>query len=95
MALSSAESRLHSALSDYLKLVSSGRAGSAETAATESLRSIFLTLDSLSSELSSQVDPRLAHFLESKSYRKAFDYLSTLASSGLANPTALRHFCSK
>ena len=74
MALSSAESRLHSALSDYLKLVSSGRAGSAEPAATESLRSIFLTLDSLSSEPSSQVDPRLAHFLESKSYRKAFEY---------------------
>jgi len=95
MALSSAESRLHSALSDYLKLVSSGRAGSAEPAATESLRSIFLTLDSLSSELSSQVDPRLAHFLESKSYRKAFEYLSALASSGLAKATASRQACSQ
>ena len=95
MALSPAESRLHSALSDYLKLVSSGRAGSAEPAAAESLRSIFLTLDSLSSELAPQLDPRLRHFLESKSYRKAYDYLSALSSAGLANSPASRQACSQ
>ena len=62
---------------------------------TDKLKNSMATLDSLSSELAPQVDPRLAHFLESKSYRKAFDYLSTLASSGLAKPNALRQFGSK
>ena len=95
MPLSPAESRLYSALSDYLKLVSSGRAGSAEPAAAENLRSIFVSLDSLSSELAPQLDPRHSHFLESKSYRKAYDYLSALASSGLVNPPASRQSCFK
>ena len=52
-------------------------------------------LDTLESELSPQLDPRLSHFLESKSYRKAHDYLSALASSGLVNPAASRQSCSK
>ena len=95
MPLSPAESRLYSTLCDYLKLVSSGRAGSAEPAAAETLRSIFVSLDSLTSELSPQLDPRLAHFLESKSYRKAHDHLSALASSGLANSPTSRQACSK
>jgi len=47
-------------------------------------------LETLASELSSQLDPRVRHFLESKSYRKAHDYLSALSSAGLANPPASR-----
>ena len=65
-----------------------------QTAWTENLKTIMATLESLESELSSQLDPRLRHFLESKSYRKAHDYLSALSSSGLANPPARRQTCS-
>ena len=95
MSLSPAESRLHAALSDYLETVTQGKAGSPHPAWTEKLKTSSQSLDSLSSELSPQLDPRLSHFLESKSYRKAYDYLSALASSGLANPPASRQSCSK
>jgi hypothetical protein len=53
------------------------------------------TLDTLESELSSQLDPRLRHFLESKSYRKAHEHLSALSSAGLANPPTTRQACSQ
>ena len=92
MTLSPAESRLHSALSEYLRLVGTGRAGSAEPAATQALRSIFTTLETLESELAPHLDPRLRHFMESKSYRKAHDYLVT-RSSELANPAESRQNC--
>jgi hypothetical protein len=95
MPLTPVESRLSTALSAYLEAVSQGRAGSSHPAWTDKLKSVSQSLDSLCSELSSQVDPRLAHFLESKSYRKAYEYLSALASSGLANPAAPRQSCSK
>ena len=95
MPLAPAESRLHTALSDYFETISQGRAGSPDPAWTERLKSVSQNLDSLSSELSSRVDPRLAHFLESKSYRKAFEHLSALASSGLANPSVPRQSCSR
>jgi hypothetical protein len=52
-------------------------------------------LDTLESELSSHLDPRLRHFLESKSYRKAHDYLSALSSAGLANAPTSRQACSQ
>ena len=95
MPLSPAESRLHTALSDYLAAVNHGGAASTQAAWAEKLKHSMVTLDSLSSELSSQLDPRLSHFLESKSYRKAYEYLSALASSGLANPPSSRQACSK
>ncbi len=53
------------------------------------------TLETLESELASSLDPRLRHFLESKSYRKAHDYLSALASSGLVNDPTPRQACSR
>ena len=95
MDLSSAESRLLSALADYLQMAQQGGAASMQAAWAESLKTSMLTLDSLSSELAPQLDPRLRHFLESKSYRKAHDYLSALSSAGLANSPASRQACSQ
>jgi hypothetical protein len=95
MPLSPAESRLHTALSHYLDAVSHGGAASTQAAWTEKLKDSMVALDSLSTELSPKVDPRLSHFLESKSYRKAHDYLSALASSGLANDPDSRQTCSR
>ena len=95
MAFSSAESRLHSALADYLDTVGQGRAGSPHPAWTEKLKLSMQNLDSLSSGLAPQLDPRLRHFLESKSYRKAHDYLSALSSAGLANAPTSRQACSQ
>ena len=66
-----------------------------QAAWAESLKTSMVTLDTLESELSPQLDPRLRHFLESKSYRKAHDYLSALASSGLANSSPSRQTCSQ
>ena len=111
MPLALAESRLRSALADYLDTVRQGRAGSpalrstaptgvrgeegSEPAWTEKLKTSMHTLDTLESELGSQLDPRLRHFLESKSYRKAHDYLLALESSGLANSPPPRQACSQ
>ena len=95
MPFSPSESRLYSALSEYLGAVNQGRAGSPHPSWAEKLKATGLALDSLSSELSPQLDPRLSHFLESKSYRKAYDYLSTFASSGLANPPTSRQAYSR
>ena len=61
----------------------------------EKLKLSMQNLDTLESELAPQLDPRLRHFLESKSYRKAHDYLSALSSSGLANSPAPRQACSQ
>ena len=90
MSLSPTESRIHTALSNYLAAVSHGGAASTQADWAKKLKDACITLDSLSVELSPQLDPRLRHFLESKSYRKAHDHLSALASSGLANPPASR-----
>ena len=95
MPLSPAESRLHSALAEYLRTVHQGGAASTQAAWSEGLKTSMLSLEELESELSSQLDPRLRHFLESKSYRKAHDYLSALVPSGLANSPASRQACSK
>ena len=95
MPLSPSEHRIHAALSEYLDAVAQGGPASTQAAWAEKLKATSITLDSLSSELSSQVDPRLSHFLESKSYRKAYEYLSALSSSGLANPPASRQPCSR
>jgi hypothetical protein len=49
----------------------------------------------LETKFSSQLDPRLAHFLESKSYRKAHDYLTSLPTSALANAKDSAQSCSR
>jgi hypothetical protein len=95
VALSPFESRLHSALADYLDTVGQGRAESPHPDWAEKLKTSMHTLDTLESELSSQLDPRLRHFLESKSYRKAHEHLSALSSAGLANPPTTRQACSQ
>jgi len=95
MPLTAAESRLQSALAEYLDSVGQGGAGSPHPAWTEKLKTSMLVLENLASELSPQLDPRLGHFLESKSYRKAYDYLSALSSAGLANAPTSRQACSK
>ncbi len=93
MPLSPAESRLHTALGNYLAAVSHGGAASTQAAWAESLKTSMHALDTLEAELSPHLDARLRHFLASKSYRKAHDYLSVLSSSGLANSTASRQTC--
>ncbi len=95
MPLTPAESRLQTALAEYLDTVGHGRAGSPHPAWTEKLKTSMLTLETLGSELAPHLDPRLRHFLESKSYRKAHDYLSALSSAGLANAPASRQACSQ
>jgi len=95
MALSPAEFRLHSALSEYLLTVRQGGAASIQSAWTEKLKSSLSTLETLQSELSPHLDPRLGHFMESKSYRKAHDYLDALLSSKLANSQETRQSCAR
>ena len=90
MPLSPAETRIHSALSAYLKAARNGREASTQDDWAERLKTSMLTLETLESELSPHLHPRLRHFLESKSYRKAHDYLSALSSSGLANSATSR-----
>ncbi|NDC80345.1 MAG: hypothetical protein EB090_03615 [Verrucomicrobia bacterium] len=91
--MSSAESRLHSALSEYLTTVRQGSSASSQAAWSEKLKSSMVTLEKLETELGSKIDPRVRHFMESKSYRKAHDYLATLLASKLANPTETRQNC--
>lgn len=91
----SAESKILSALSAYLDAVRQGEVATTQAAWAERLKSSMLTLEKLAFELSPELDPRLRHFLESKSYRKAHDYLSALSSSGLANDSTPRQACSR
>ncbi|NCY21463.1 hypothetical protein EBX31_05860 [bacterium] len=95
MALSPAETRLHSALAEYLHTVREGGIASKETAWTEKLKSSLHTLETLQSQLAPLLDSRLRHFMESKSYRKAHDHLNALLSSKLANSAETRQSCSK
>lgn len=81
MPPASAHTRLHQALRDYLAAVAAQKSQPAPPLAPH-----FHVLDTLESELAAQIDPRLRHFLESKSYRKAHDYLDTLLTSKLALP---------
>lgn len=95
MPLSPAEARLHSALAEYLLTVHQGGQTSQQAAWTEKLKSSSLTLEKLEAELAPQLDPRLRHFMESKSYRKAHDYLAALLSSKLANSWENRQSCTR
>ena len=95
MAFSPAESRIHAALSEYLLTVRQGGATSTQAAWTEKLKSSAETLETLLTEHSPQLDPRLRHFMESKSYRKAHDHLAALLSSKLANSPETRQSCAR
>ncbi|MCX6935201.1 MAG: hypothetical protein NTZ01_03270 [Verrucomicrobia bacterium] len=90
MALSEAEPLLHTALQNYFTAVAAQK-----SPAAPALTIHFNKLDALESQLASQLDPRLRHFLESKSYRKAHDYLESALSSKLVNPTPPRQTCTR
>ena len=56
------------------------------------LRVISERIDQLSQDLSLTIDPRLAHFLERKSYNKALELLDGAASLAAQNgPASTRH----
>ena len=93
MALSSAESRLHSALAEYLSTVRQGTPTASQPLWAEKLKDSMVTLEKLETELGPQLDPRVRHFMESKSYRKAHDYLASLPASKLANSPQTRQNC--
>jgi hypothetical protein len=90
MPLSGTEKLLHEALRDYLAAVAAQKSPH-----PPQLAPFFVRLDSLEKEHAAHFDPRLSHFLESKSYRKAHDYLDSLTSSGLAKPSSPTQACSK
>jgi len=90
MSLSDPHQRLLLALQEYLEAVASQKAPNPPDLLPHCVR-----LENLESEFSSQIDPRLAHFLESKSYRKAHDYLASLPTSTLANAKDSAQSCSR
>ena len=90
MSLSDPHQRLLLALQEYLEAVASQKAPNPPDLLPHCVR-----LENLESEFSSQIDPRLAHFLDSKSYRKAHDYLASLPTSTLANAKDSAQSCSR
>jgi len=90
MPLSQAENLLFQALQEYLLAVSAQRNPTPPDLIPHCVR-----LEQLESELSSQINPRLHHFLESKSYRKAHDFLTALSTSSLANPKNPAQSCAR
>ena len=90
MPLSTAESALLKALHAYRSAVEAQKLPS-----PPDLIPHCLLLERLEAELAPQLDPRLHHFLESKSYRKAHDYLTSLSTSSLANSTKSAQSCAR
>lgn len=90
MSLSDPHQRLLLALQEYLEAVASQKAPNPPDLLPHCVR-----LEELETKFSSQIDPRLAHFLESKSYRKAHDYLTSLPTSALANAKDSAQSCSR
>ena len=90
MSLSDPHQRLLLALQEYLEAVASQKAPNPPDLLPHCVR-----LEELETKFSSQIDPRLAHFLESKSYRKAHDYLASLPTSTLANAKDSAQSCSR
>ena len=88
MLLSQEENLILQALQEYLLAVSAQKDPNPPNLIPHCLR-----LEQLESELSSQINPRLHHFLESKSYRKAHDFLTTLSTSPLGNPKNSAQSC--
>ena len=80
MPLADPQRLLLVALQEYLEAVASQKAPNQPDLLPHCVR-----LEELETKFSSQLDPRLAHFLESKSYRKAHDYLASLPTYALAN----------
>jgi hypothetical protein len=89
MNSSEAQNILLHALQDYLSAVSAQKLPD-----RPDLIPHCQQLELLAVQLAPQLDPRLNHFLESKSYRKAHDYLVALPSSKLAKATPPRQACS-
>jgi len=90
MPLSTAESTLLKALHAYRSAVEAQKLPS-----PPDLIPHCLLLERLEAELAPQLNPRLHHFLESKSYRKAHDYLTSLSTSSLANSTKSAQSCAR
>ena len=90
MSLSDPHQRLLLALQEYLEAVASQKAPNPPDLLPHCVR-----LEELETKFSSQIDPRLSHFLESKSYRKAHDYLASLPTSTLANAKDSAQSCSR
>ena len=90
MPLSQGENLILQALQEYLLAVSAQKHPNPPDLIHHCLR-----LEQLESELASQINPRLHHFLESKSYRKAHDFLTTLSTSPLANSKNSAQSCAR
>ncbi len=88
MPLSLADSTLLKALEDYRSAVDAQK-----VASPPDLIPHCLLLERLEAELTPQLNPRLHHILESKSYRKAHDNLTSLSTSSLANSTKSAQSC--
>jgi hypothetical protein len=56
-----------------------------KSASPPDLLPIFRELDALESRLAPLLSPRLKHFLENKSYRKAHDFLSGVPAAQLGH----------
>jgi hypothetical protein len=90
MPFSQAENLIFQSLQEYLLAVSAQKQPNPPDLINHCLR-----LEQLEAELASQINPRLHHFLESKSYRKAHDLLTALSSSPLANPKNSAQSCAR
>ena len=90
MPLSQNENLILQALQDYLFAVSAQKHPNPPDLIPHCLR-----LEQLESELGSMIHPRLQHFLESKSYRKAHDFLTAVSTSPLANPKNPAQSCAR
>jgi len=88
MAHSQAENRVLSALKDYLTAVADQKSST-----PSDLVPHCIELEKIHLALSPVLHPQLQHFLESKSYRKAYDFLSS--TSELANRKHSAQSCSR
>ena len=90
MPLSQAEDLIFQALQEYLLAVSAQKNPNPPDLIPHCLR-----LEQLEVDLAHRINPRLHHFLESKSYRKAHDFLTTLSTSHLANTKNSAQSCAQ
>jgi hypothetical protein len=90
MPLSQEENLILQALQEYLLAVSAQKHANPPDLIPHCLR-----LEQLEGELAPRINPRLHHFLESKSYRKAYDFLTALSTSPLANPKNPAQSCAR
>jgi molybdopterin-guanine dinucleotide biosynthesis protein A len=88
MDLSQAENQVLSALKNYLAAVATQKSST-----PLDLVPHCIDLEKLHIALSPELHPQLQHFLESKSYRKAYEFLSS--TSELANRKHSAQHCSR